>query len=186
MHKTLPILLKVLGAQVKYQNPPALGTLSLVCHLICCLPVSIVGASNMSVLLPTMIAGLVYYSKNVNTKPEEGSLAIKLNDILALLLAALVKILSTTPKDITKFVGIIIPSLLLLSSPGGSSLSYVPIQLLALQCLEILTSHPQARNAVLREKDQVAAVLSAVVDHPSMIIRNAVVQVRNVWYTLDK
>ena len=84
----------------------------------------------------------------------------------------------------TKFVGIIIPSLLLLCSPSEASEAYVPKQLLVFQCLETVASHPHARNAVMREKDHVVAVLSAAVDHPSIIVRNAVVQVRNVWCTL--
>lgn len=62
--------------------------------------------------------------------------------------------------------------------------SYIPKQLLVFQCLEVIATQTQARKSVLREKDQVVAVLSAIMDHPSFIIRNAVVQVRNVWYTL--
>jgi hypothetical protein len=86
---------------------------------------------------------------------------------------------------VTKFVGIIIPSLLLLgSSTIESSEAYIPRHLLVFQCLETVAAHPHARNSVLREKDQVVSVLSTVVDHPSSLIRNAVVQARNVWCTL--
>ena len=52
------------------------------------------------------------------------------------------------------------------------------------QCLETVAAHPHVRNSILREKDQVIAILSAVIDHPSAAVRNAVVQARNVWYTL--
>ena len=85
--------------------------------------------------------------------------------------------------QVTKFIGIIIPGLLLLCSLVDTSETYVPKQLLGLQCLEMMT-HLQARKSVLREKDQVVAVLSALVDHRSVIVRNAVVQVINVWCTL--
>ena len=85
---------------------------------------------------------------------------------------------------LTKFIGIIIPSLLLLSSPSESSEAYIPKQIIVLQCIEIIATNPHARNSVLREKDQVVAVLSVVVDHPSLIVRTAVVQARNVWCTL--
>ena len=85
----------------------------------------------------------------------------------------------------TKFIGIIIPSLLLLCSTNvESSETCIPNYLLVFQCLETVATHPHARNSILREKDQVIAILSAVVDHPSGAIRNAVVQTRNVWYTL--
>lgn len=83
---------------------------------------------------------------------------------------------------LSKFIGIIIPSLLLLCTSIGSE-KYIPKQLLALQCLETVANLP-TRNAVLREKDQVVAVLSAVVDHPAFIVRQAVVQVRNAWFIL--
>ena len=87
--------------------------------------------------------------------------------------------------QVSKFVGIIVPSLLILCSQADElSTGYIPKQLLVLQCLETVATHPHARNSVMREKDQVVAVLSAVVDSPSALIRNAVVQARNVWYTL--
>ena len=105
--------------------------------------------------------------------------------LLSIILAALVKVLTVSPEDVTKFVGIIIPSLLLLgSSTIESSEGCIPRHLLVFQCLEIVAAHPHARNSVLREKDQVVSVLSAVIDHPSSVIRNAVVQARNVWCTL--
>jgi len=183
-HKTLPVLLKALQVQAKSQNPPALGTLAVVCHMLCCLPASLLGKSNIQQILPTMVAGLVYFSKNLNALAQSDMISSKPADVLSIILAALIKILTISPEDVTKFIGIIIPSLLLLCSSTESSETYIPKQLLVFQCLEIVATHPQARKSILREKDQVVAVLSAVVDHPSMIIRNAVVQVRNVWYTL--
>ena len=213
-HKTLPILMKSLQMQAKSQNPPALGTLAVVCHMLCCLPSSLLGKSNVKQILPTLLAGLVYFSKNSNAMAQSEDISTKPTDLLSVVLAALVKILTVSPEDVseralhsnirynhdhsfcrsfhvsqinhqvTKFIGIIIPSLLLLSSPTESSASYIPKQVLVLQCIEIIANHPGARNSVLREKDQVITVLSAVVDHPSLIVRNAVVQARNVWCTL--
>lgn len=210
-HKTLPVLLKALQVQAKSQDPPALGTLAVVCHMLCCLPESILGKSNIQQILPTLIAGLVYFSKNLNVLAQSEMISSKPTDILSIILAALIKILAVSPGDVsavcvyscissfrfvssphyssvvnqvTKFIGIIIPSLLLLSSPTVSSETYIPKQLLVFQCLETVAGHPQARNSILREKDQVVAVLSGAVDHPSLLIRNALVQTRNVWYTL--
>jgi len=182
-HKTLPVLFAALQAQAKSQNPPALGTLAVVCHMLCCLPVSLLGKSQIQQILPTMVAGLVYFSKNVNEFAQSNMISSKTEGVLSIILAALVKILAIYPEDVTKFIGIIIPSLLLLCSSVDPSETYVPKQLLALQCLETIT-RLQARKSILREKDPVVAVLSAVVDHPSVIIRSAVVQVINAWFTL--
>ena len=184
-HKTLPILLGALSSQAKSQNPPAFGTLCVVCHMLCCLPTSLVGEANVKQMLPTVVAGLVYFSKNSSAMAQSEMISSKPASLLSIILAALVKVLTVSPEDVTKFVGIIIPSLLLLgSSTMESSERCIPRHLLVFQCLEIVAAHPHARNSILREKDQVIAILSAVVDHPSGAIRNAVVQTRNVWYTL--
>ena len=63
-HKTLPILLGALNAQAKSQDPPAMGTLCVVCHMLCCLPASLLGEANTKQMIPTLVAGLVYFSKN--------------------------------------------------------------------------------------------------------------------------
>jgi len=184
-HKTLALLKPVLQEQARTQTPPPLGTLALVCHMICCLPLSLIGSSNMEQLIPTAIAGLVYFSKHtVDATEEEECVSSILYQTLMVILGCLLKVLSTAPQFLTRFIGVIIPSLLLLSSPGHTSELYIPAQVLALQCLELISSHPNAQNAVMREKDQVTAMLSGVADHPSSIIRNAVVQTRNVWYTI--
>lgn len=168
----------------------------------------------MEQLIPTAIAGLVYFSKHtVDATEEEECVSSILYQTLMVILGCLLKVLSTAPQfvsehalsvqisflllmhlttncillmfyQLTRFIGVIIPSLLLLSSPGHTSELYIPAQVLALQCLELISSHPNAQNAVMREKDQVTAMLSGVADHPSSIIRNAVVQTRNVWYTI--
>jgi hypothetical protein len=211
-HITLPLLLEALRAQARSQEPPALGTLTVACHMICCLPATILGASNFKQIIPTLIAGLVYFSKNLTAFNQSDMISSKPSNLLTVVLAALVKILTTSPENVrrvfvdnrlnfivrfcslhidyiinqvTKFIGIIVPSLLILCSQTETfSIPYIPKLILALQCLETIATHPYARNSVLREKDQVVAVLSAVVDSPSSIVRNAVVQARNVWYTL--
>jgi hypothetical protein len=210
IHKTLPILTKTLQEQATSRNPPALGSLAVVAHLLCSVSQTHLGESNLRQMIPTLIAGLVYFSKNLDVLVQYDTTTKGL-DVLSTILAALTKILRISPEDVsalvyvfinfivvfvivilmllsaipqvTKFIGVIIPSLLLLSTCNAPE-SYTPTQLFALQCLEIVTTRPNARHAVLREKDQVAAALSAMIDHPSKIIRQAVVQVRNVWFTL--
>ncbi|KAL7473497.1 hypothetical protein ACHAXS_013925 [Conticribra weissflogii] len=181
-HKTLPTILRALHEQSQSQHPPALGTLAIICHMLCCLPVSILGKSNVRQFVPTLVAGLVYYSKNTSILVESEMISPKAAELLPIVIASLAKLLSNSPDDLTKFMGIIIPSFSLLCASKISK-DYIPIQVLVLQCLELATKHPHARNTILREKGQVVAVLSALVDHPSSIIRHTAVQVRNVWYS---
>jgi len=100
-HKTLPILLKALQAQARSQNPPALGTLAVVCHMLCCLPESILGKTNIRQILPTLIAGLVYFSKNLTGLAQTEAISSKPTDVLSIILAALIKILAVSPSDVS-------------------------------------------------------------------------------------
>lgn len=101
-HKTLPILMKTLQEQAKSQNPPALGTLAVVCHMLCCLPSSLLGSSNIKQILPTLLAGLVYFSKNSSVLAQKESISSKPADLLSVILAALVKTLAISPEDVSR------------------------------------------------------------------------------------
>jgi len=101
-HKTLPVLLKALKVQAKSQNPPALGTLAVVCHMLCCLPASLLGESNVKQILPTLIAGLVYFSKNLTGLAQSKRISSKPTDLLSIILAALMKILSVSPEYVSR------------------------------------------------------------------------------------
>ena len=57
-------------------------------------------------------------------------------------------------------------------------------KLLALQGLEALALI-DGGNEVVAIKSAVLSVLGAAVDHPSSLLRQAAVDVRNAWYTLE-
>lgn len=99
IHKTLPILLNTLLEQSTSQNPPALGSLAVVSHLLCCAPQSHLGESNIRKLIPTLIAGLVYLSKNLDALLQNDT-ATKGVSLLSIILAALTKILRTSPENV--------------------------------------------------------------------------------------
>ena len=101
-HKTLPILLGALNEQSKSQNPPAMGTLCVVCHMLCCLPTSLLGEANMKQMIPTLVAGLVYFSKNSNAIFQSEMITSKPMKLLSIILAALVKILTVSPEEVRK------------------------------------------------------------------------------------
>lgn len=103
-HITLPVLLEALRAQAKSQDPPAMGTLTVVSHLICCLPATLLGTSNFKQIIPTLIAGLVYFSKNVNEFAQSDIITPKPSNLLSVVLAALLKILTTSPEDVSQII----------------------------------------------------------------------------------
>ncbi len=102
-HLTLPALLEALRNQAESQDPPAMGTLTVVCHLLCCLPATLLGTSNFKQIIPTLIAGLVYFSKNMNAFTQSDKITPKSSHLIPVILAALLKILTTSPEDVSKF-----------------------------------------------------------------------------------
>ena len=100
-HITLPVLLEALRNQAESQDPPAMGTLTVVCHLICCLPATLLGTSNFKQIIPTLIAGLVYISKNLNAFTQSDKITPKPSHLIPVVLAALLKILTTSPEDVS-------------------------------------------------------------------------------------
>ena len=103
-HITLPVLLEALRAQAKSQDPPAMGTLTVVCHLICCVPATLLGTSNFKQIIPTLIAGLVYFSKNLNAFTQSDEITPIPSRLLPVVLAALLKILTTAPEEVSIYI----------------------------------------------------------------------------------
>lgn len=213
--KTASTVIKVVQEEAQSPNPPSYGPLA-VCSILCCFPSSLLSEASCKQLLPMMIGGLVHLSQHLATANQAASLPPNILDVLGINLAALVKILSSTPEvvsafvlksfliicvcsfwsnltrsnfllilqQLTRFTGVIISSLLRLCACTYGDELFFPKQLLALQCLENVVKAPYSRNAKLRERDQVVNALSTVVDHPSAIMRQAVVNVRNIWFCL--
>jgi len=183
--KIIPVVMKVVKQEAQSHNPPPSGALA-VCSILSCFPSSLLNEENSKQITPMLIAGLVHLSKHVDEMTQTESLSSNVLDVLGLTLVGFVKILSEEhlSNGLGRFIGVIISSLLRLSTREICSESYYPKQLFALQCLENVARAPVSRNTKLRERDQVVAELSTVVDHPSVIIRQAVVHVRNMWYTL--
>ena len=183
--KITPAVMKVVGRETHSHNPPPCGALA-VCSILCCFPSSLLNEENRKQIIPMLIAGLVHLSKHVDDMTQTEGLSSNVLDALGLILAALVKILSEEhlSNGLGRFICVIVSSLPKLSTREICSDSYFPKQILALQCLENVARAPFSRNTKLRERDLVVAELSTVVDHPSIIVRQAVVHVRNMWYTL--
>lgn len=63
--------------------------------------------------------------------------------------------------------------------------SEVSTKLLALQGLVALTHLEGSKKAIASVQPAVVAVLGSAVDHPSGMLRQAAVDVRNAWYLVD-
>jgi hypothetical protein len=58
-------------------------------------------------------------------------------------------------------------------------------KLLALQGLEAMAHNDSARKQVAAIQPAVVAVLAAAINHPSGLLRQAAVDVRNAWYLIE-
>lgn len=99
IHKTLPILTKTLQEQAKSRSPPALGSLAVVGHMVCSVSQTHLGESKVRQMIPTLIAGLVYFSKNLDIVVQREQTSKRL-DVLSIILAALTKILRISPENV--------------------------------------------------------------------------------------
>lgn len=99
IHKTLPILTKTLQEQAKSRSPPALGSLAVVGHMLCSVSQTHLGESKVRQMIPTLIAGLVYFSKNLDVVVQCEQASKRL-DVLSIILAALTKILRISPEHV--------------------------------------------------------------------------------------
>ena len=61
----------------------------------------------------------------------------------------------------------------------------VSSKLLALQGLEAMSRVDGAKKAIMTIQPAVVSVLAAAVNHPSGLLRQAAVDVRNEWYLVD-
>lgn len=204
--KSLPEVIKAVQQHYKSQNPPSFGCLA-VCSILCCIPSSLLSHDERKNMVPILIAGLVHLSKQVHDVANVERSPHTL-DVLGLNLAAIVKILSQTSEVVSalnnkfmlyiltnkfvrlsqlklvRFIGVIVPALLRLCVSATYNDEFLSKQMLALQCLENVAIATFPRNLKLKEQEHVVNALSTVDDHPSVIVRQAVVHVRNIWYTI--
>ena len=127
-----------------------------------------------------VVRGLAPKFTSSSTSPER-------IDVLKLTLASLVKLMSVAPSTVKSFVYPIVTGAMRAYASADSFPSDVGLtcKLLALQCLQGAT-HVVGASSVLKEaKEPVVSILGAAMNHPSSLLRQAAVEVRNSWHLLD-
>ena len=123
IHKTLPILMTSLQEQVTSRNPPPLGSLVVVAHVLCSVSRTHLGESKIQQMIPTLIAGLVYFSKNLHliTGDNEGMTGA---DALSAILGSLIKLLRISPQDVSLVVCLLMHFIHVRLTNTASSFNY--------------------------------------------------------------
>jgi hypothetical protein len=106
-----------------------------------------------------------------------------------LLLAAVLKLVAAAPADLSGKVPLLATGAMRCFAADPDPASDVAGKLLALQVLESVASLPLGgpdRDDRSALRPAVIAILSGAMNHPSSLIRQASVDVRNAWYALGQ
>ena len=103
-----------------------------------------------------------------------------------LVLVAILKLLSVAPESVpaSGFLLTLVTGLLQAYAVSDPS-TEVSSKLLALQGLEAMSRVDGAKKAIMTIQPAVVSVLAAAVNHPSGLLRQAAVDVRNAWYLVE-
>ena len=165
-----------------------MGSLIAACHIVCCTPVVVIGEKRLQDLINMLARGFVEFA-NARTIDDGDSSSLPKhfegwNDLMAVLLASMLKFFSSNADAMLPYVAGLIPNFLVVCSVSSQP-DDVPSQLLALQSLMAVTHLPSAQRICKAHKVTVTSGLGDLMDHPSIILRRAAVHTRNVWSMLE-
>eukprot|EP00980_Cylindrotheca_fusiformis_P004458 scaffold953_cov141-Cylindrotheca_fusiformis.AAC.2 len=163
-------------------STPKVGLLVMVCHVVCVLDISKMDKKSLHQMASIAVEGLSasqlfdpstpYSPKNTSSKN--------------LILVAILKVLSVAPWAVPAkgFLLTLATGLLQAYAVSDPALE-VSTKLLALQGLEAMTHVEEAKKSIATIQPAVVSVLAAAVNHPSGLLRQAAVDVRNAWYLVE-
>jgi hypothetical protein len=158
----------------------SVGILATVSHVICCSSIRTIPLAQLELFAKVVVRGLAPQFTSSLAAPD----AV---DVLKLTLASIVKLLSVVPSAMKDLAYPIVT---------GSKRSYaaadsfdagsgLACKLLALQTLQAATHIVGVSPILLDAKAPVVSILGAAMNHPSSVLRQAAVEVRNTWHLLD-
>ena len=192
IHIALPLVLAASKASststVSAVSGPPIGSLVAATHIVCCTPLMVIGEKRAQELINMIARGFVEFA-NARTLDDGNSSSSPKhfegwNDLMAGLLASMLKLLSSNSDAMLPYIAGLIPNYLVVCS-ASSQPDDIPSQLLALQCLVAITHLPSAKRICKAHKITVTSGLGELMDHPSVILRRAAVHARNVWFMLE-
>jgi len=157
----------------------SVGVLACVGHLLCCSDVRTLALTQQQLFARVIVRGLAPQVLSTVTKDTAS--------VMKLSLAALVKLLSVVPtatKDLA--YPIITGSMRAYAKADEFDMGAgLACKLLALQTLQAATYIVGAAPVVKDAKAPVVSILGVAMNHPSSLLRQAAVEVRNTWLLID-
>lgn len=152
------------------------GDLAAVCNLICLGELRTISSLHMKVFARVLVRGLS--PDIIDQSASYVSTVIKIN------LASIVKLLSFAPIGVDGLEYQIVVGAMrafVKSDEFGS----ISCKLLALQTIQAVSSLPGIHRIVKEVKGPVVSILGAAMNHPSGLLRQACVEVRNTWLLIE-
>mmetsp|Transcript_12211 Transcript_12211/g.22894 ORF Transcript_12211/g.22894 Transcript_12211/m.22894 type:complete len:1322 (-) Transcript_12211:95-4060(-) len=181
-HITLPIILSsglIGGSELSGTH---LGSLLCASHILNCVQVKAFDHDTLSKLSAMLVAGLDKVIPLYVLKEKTLIMLGTLEELLSLILTAILKLYYEYPSVILPELGTIVPSSLLVTM-CADQISSVPLNLIAIQLLSSIVKFEDDRvvHFCKAYKHKVLANLSKCLDHPSTQVRRATVRAMNLW-----
>jgi hypothetical protein len=161
--------------------PKSLGVLITACQVACTSNIQNFGPSNLKLVATVVSAGLAQADVTLSLVASRNRYEVKM-----LLLASLLKLIAATEADAANNADLLLTGVLRCFAAEAHPTQDIAVKLLALQVLDSMAHVGVGHKGMIALRPAVIAVLSEAMNHPSSLIRQAAVDVRNSWFTLDQ
>ena len=161
-------------------SEPSDGMIATVCQLVCGGNILGMPTADLELFTQVVLGGLAPRSSRPNLEKHSATLS-------KLLLVSLIKLLSIAPVTLKDCAySVVTGSMRAYAAadkfePGDG----LACKLLALQALESVTHIAGALHVIKDSKEPVVSILGAAMNHPSSLLRQAAVEVRNAWLLVE-
>ena len=155
-----------------------IGLLVIVSHVLCSCDLTMIEKNSLHQMVVLETEGL---SSSIFDKEGDGHW--RSDHTKRLVLAAILKLICVVPHVLTAKLSVV--KGLLRAYGTADPVSEVGCKLLALQSLEQIASMDGARDFAASIQPAVVSIVAAATNHPSGLLRQAAVDVRNAWFLMD-
>jgi len=158
------------------RKAPSPGMVATACHIVCSTKPKTISSVSLQVISKTVILAL-----EPDALPSSDEFSLK-----TLLLAAILKLITISPDTISPNIAYITTGIMRTYATAGEpgSTGDITLKLMCLQALQSIARMHHGRDALTQVKPAVVTLLSGAMNHPSAVLRQAVVEVRNTWFIM--
>ena len=155
---------------------PSPGMVATACHITCSTKPKTISSVSLQVISKIVILAL-----EPDALPSSDEFSLK-----TLLLATILKLITISPDSISPNIAYITTGIIRTYATAGEpgSTGDIALKLMCLQALQSIARMHHGRDALTEVKPAVVSLLSGAMNHPSAVLRQAVVEVRNTWFVM--